>query len=84
MSEPVQKPFAKDVQGKAEQYFQDALRDIGMILRAVHATATPGERVTRIAWVIGNLPEGLRESVIGEAQKRVTLGWAGGTKPTDW
>lgn len=69
---------------KVEQIFQDALRDIGMILRAVHATATPGERVTRIAWVIGRLPEGLRDSVIQEAQNRVILGWAAGKSPTDW
>lgn len=69
---------------KVEQIFQDALRDIGMILRAVHATATPGERVTRIAWVIGRLPEGLRDSVIQEAQNRVIRGWAAGESPTDW
>jgi hypothetical protein len=73
-----------DPSQKAEQYFQDALRDIRLILNAVHATATPGERVTRIAWVIGSLPEGLRESVIAEAQNRVTIGWAAGLKPTDW
>lgn len=79
MSEPSNLPPPK-----VEQIFQDALHDIGMILRAVHATATPGERVTRIAWVIGRLPEGLRESVIAEAQKRVTIGWADGKSPTDW
>jgi tRNA G18 (ribose-2'-O)-methylase SpoU len=75
MPEPVQ---------KAEQYFQDALRDIGAILRSTHADATAGEKITRIAWVIGNLPEGLRETVIAEAQNRVTIGWAAGKKPTDW
>lgn len=69
---------------KVEQLFQDALHDIGMILRATHADATPGEKVTRIAWVIGALPEGLRESVIAEAQNRVITGWAAGKSPTDW
>jgi hypothetical protein len=67
-----------------EKHFQDALHDIGMILRAVHATATPGERMVRIAWVIGRLPEGLRETVIAEAQNRVVVGWAAGKSPTDW
>jgi hypothetical protein len=69
---------------RPEQYFQDALRDIGMILRAVHADATAGEKLVRIGWVIGNLPEGLRKTVIDEAQNRVTIGWAAGMKPTDW
>lgn len=69
---------------QVEKHFQDALHDIGMILRAVHSTATPGERVVRIAWVIGRLPEGLRESVIAEAQNRVVVGWAESKSPTDW
>ena len=33
-----------DPNTNAELYFQDALRDIGMILRAVDKTATPGKR----------------------------------------
>ena len=65
-------------------YFQDALPDIGMILRAVDKTATPGEKIVRIAWVIGNLPEALRETVVSEARQRVAVGWAAGRKPTDW
>lgn len=69
---------------QVEKHFQDALHDIGMILRAVHSAATPGERIVRIAWVIGRLPEGLRETVIAEAQNRTITGWAAGKSPTDW
>jgi hypothetical protein len=83
MPDETTKP-GKDVPALVEKHFQDALRDIGAILRATHADATPGERIVRIAWVIGRLPEGLRESVIAEAQNRVVVGWAAGKSPTDW
>lgn len=68
----------------AEKHYQDALRDIGAILRATHATATAGERLVRVAWVIGKLPEALRDIVVDEAKNRVVIGWASGMKPTDW
>lgn len=68
----------------ADAIFGEALVSIRKILDSDHKTGTPGEKLTRIAWVIGNLPMDLRESVINEAQNRVTLGWASAKKPTDW
>jgi hypothetical protein len=73
-----------DAMIQSEKIFDEALRDIRLILNSVHADATRGERIVRIAWVIGRLPEGLRESVIAEAQNRVVTGWAAGKSPTDW
>ncbi len=64
--------------------FGEALLSIRQILDSDHKDATPGEKITRIAWVIGSLPMGLRESVINEAQNRVVMGWAANKKPTDW
>jgi hypothetical protein len=77
-------PKQPDAMIQSEKIFDEALRDIRLILNSVHADATRGERIVRIAWVIGRLPEGLRESVIAEAQNRVVSGWAAGKSPTDW
>jgi hypothetical protein len=69
---------------EANAIFGEALLAVRKILDSDHALATPGEKVTRVAWVIGNLPTEIRETVITEAQNRVILGWASGQKPTDW
>jgi hypothetical protein len=71
-------------QPDANVIFGEALLHIRKILDSDHKDGTPGEKLTRIAWVIGSLPMGLRESVIKEAQNRVVLGWAAGKTPTDW
>jgi hypothetical protein len=64
--------------------FHAAISQIQEILNSKHGDATSGEKVVRIAWVIGNLPTDIRETVISEAQNRVTIGWATGMKPTNW
>ncbi len=64
--------------------YGEALLAVRKILDSDHPHATPGEKITRIAWVIGNLPTELRETVINEAQDRVVLGWASGQKPADF
>jgi hypothetical protein len=64
--------------------FNAAISQIQEILNSKHHDATGGEKVVRIAWVIGNLPTDVRETVINEAQNRVTIGWATGMKPTNW
>jgi hypothetical protein len=61
-----------------------ALSQIKEILDTKGAAATNGEKLIRIGWIIGNLPTGVRESIINEAQSRVTIGWATNRKPTDW
>jgi hypothetical protein len=61
-----------------------ALSQIREILDSTHKSATNGEKLIRIGWVIGNLPVGVRETVIQTAENRVTVGWANGKKPTDW
>jgi hypothetical protein len=62
----------------------EALLDIRKILDEIHPDGTPGEKLVRICWVIGNLPTELRDAVINEGQNRVGIGWAAGRKPTDW
>ena len=64
--------------------FSYALDDIRKIMESTHKDATPGEKLVRIGWVIGNLPAPLRDTVVSEAQNRVTIGWATGMKPTNW
>jgi hypothetical protein len=64
--------------------FAEALLSIREILDSTHKDATPGEKLVRIGWVIGNLSPELRSLITNEAQNRVTLGWVNGRKPTDW
>jgi len=64
--------------------FRDALQDIRGILDATHPDAKPGEKLVRIGWVIAALPMDLRDTIVGEVQKRVVSGWAQGKKPTEW
>jgi hypothetical protein len=64
--------------------FRDALQDIRKILDSVHPHAKPGEKLVRIGWVIAALPTELRDTIIGEVQKRVLVGWTEGKTPTDW
>ncbi len=64
--------------------FRDALLDIRKILDSVHPHAKPGEKLVRIGWVIGSLPSELRDTIVGEVQKRVLMGWTEGKKPTEW
>jgi hypothetical protein len=64
--------------------FRDALLDIRKILDSTHANAKPGEKLVRIGWVIGALSSEVRDVIVGEAQKRVVIGWAQGKKPTEW
>jgi hypothetical protein len=64
--------------------FNAAISQIQEILNSKHSDATSGEKVVRIAWVIGNLPADIRETIVTEAQNRVTIGWATGMKPTNW
>lgn len=68
----------------ANVVFNAALSQIQEIINSKHGDATNGEKLVRIAWVIGNLPTDIRETVINEAQNRVTIGWATGMKPTNW
>jgi len=68
----------------AERVFLQALRDIRAILDSTHPTATPGEKIVRIGWVIGALSNPYRDTVIGEAQNRVLAGWVGAIKPTEF
>ena len=68
----------------AQRIFGYALDDIRNILDSKHALATPGEKLVRIGWVIGNLPAPLREMILNEVQSRVVNGWTAGKKPTNW
>jgi hypothetical protein len=67
-----------------QQICIDALRDMRMIMTSIHKDATPAEKLVRIAWVIGRMPESVRDAIIGEARNRVVAGWAAGLTPTDW
>jgi len=73
-----------DLKLDSARVFGDALRSIRVIHDSVHPAATPGEKLVRIAWVIGNLPTDLREAIIGEAQRRVVSGWAQAKQPTEF
>lgn len=68
----------------ADRAYGDTLREIKLILESTHPTATPGEKIVRIGWALANLPADLRDSVVKEVQKRAVLGWAGGTRPTEF
>ena len=61
-----------------------ALSAIRKILDATHPDATPGEKLVRIGWVIGRLPEEFREAIVNEARNRVVIGWAAGLDPTEF
>jgi hypothetical protein len=67
--------------------FEKTLNEIAVILKKIHKDATPGEKLVRIAWAIGNLPAELRDAVVNEAKNRVMIEWATGGKaisPTDF
>jgi len=57
------------------------LGTIRVILDSTDTKATPAEKLIRIGWAIGNLPIGIRDAIIQEAQNRVIIGWAAGQKP---
>lgn len=58
-----------------------ALESIRVIMDSTSPRATSAERLIRIAWVIGELPLGIRDPIVHEAQRQVVNGWASGTKP---
>ena len=60
----------------------EALAGIRKILDSPHPDAQPGEKLVRIAWLIGILPEELRDGIVSEARNRVAIGWATGVSPT--
>lgn len=54
--------------------YEQAVKDCQEILASTHPDFTPGEKLVRVAWVIGNLPTEFRDVIIGEAQNRVGIG----------
>lgn len=58
-----------------------ALGAIRVILESTHPNATPGEKLVRIGWVIGNLPAPMRDTIIAESRNRVGMGWALNLRP---
>jgi hypothetical protein len=65
-------------------HLADALASIKKILESTHPSALPGEKLVRIASVIGALPADLRDTIINEAKDRLVRDWAAGRKPTDF